>query len=183
MVTDRAPTHDDRVLPYTRCLSLFIVPFLLAGFTILYLFPTHTERLWAWPIPATMTSMFLASAYLGGAYFFVRVIAARRWHEVGTGFLSVAAFASMLGVATLLHWSVFTHDSPAFWIWSGLYCVAPFLVLGAWIANHRYASDITADGDRLGTATRIVVGAIGLLALAWGLASSCTRLFVDRGLA
>lgn len=39
-MTDTLPSHrDDRVLPYTRWLSLFIVPFLIAAFVILYVFP------------------------------------------------------------------------------------------------------------------------------------------------
>jgi hypothetical protein len=181
MDPSEAHPRDDRVLPFTRGLSLFIVPFLLAGFVILYLFPTHTQRLFAWPVQPTMTAMFLASAYLGGAYFFVRVLGARRWHEIGTGFLSVAAFAGLLGVATLLHWSLFSHDHPAFWIWSALYFVAPFLVLAAWVANHRYAWNGTADEELLGTATRVVVCGLGLLALGWGLAMFIAPgLFVDR---
>jgi hypothetical protein len=50
---------DDRVLPCTRGLSLFVVPFLLVAWVILYLFPAHTARLWAWPVQVTMTSMVL----------------------------------------------------------------------------------------------------------------------------
>ena len=42
------PPHDDRVLAYTRGLSLFILPFLLVAFVILYLFPGDTARLWSW---------------------------------------------------------------------------------------------------------------------------------------
>ena len=50
------PTHDDRVLAYTRGLSLFILPFLLVAFVLLYLFPGDTARLWSWPIKPTMFS-------------------------------------------------------------------------------------------------------------------------------
>ena len=82
--------RDDRVLACTRDLSLFVVPFLLVAFVIAYLFPEHTPRLWAWTIQATMTSMVLASAYLGGAYFFVRVVRVQHWHEVPTGVLALA---------------------------------------------------------------------------------------------
>lgn len=167
--TDRV-VRDDRVLPFTRGLALFIVPFLVAGFVILYLFPEHTDRLWAWPMRPTMTPMVLASAYAGGVWFFVRVARERHWHAVGTGFLSVALFATLLGVATLLHWEIFTHDNPAFWIWSGLYFVAPFLVLGAWVGNRRYAAGPAVGDDDLGSATRLVIGGIGLLALVQGLA-------------
>ena len=35
--------RDDRVLGYTRGLSLFIIPFLLVAFVILYVFP-RTRR-------------------------------------------------------------------------------------------------------------------------------------------
>jgi hypothetical protein len=89
MKTGAGPTADDRVLVYTRVVSLCIVPFLVAGFVILYLFPQHTARLWAWPLHPTMTAMVLASAYLGGAYFFVRAALERRWHVLSPGFLSV----------------------------------------------------------------------------------------------
>ena len=72
--------RDDRVLPYTRLLSLLIIPFLLAAFVVLYFFPGDTKRLFAWTINPTMTPMMLASAYLGGAYFFVRVLWVRHWN-------------------------------------------------------------------------------------------------------
>src|SRR6478735_5674036 len=113
--------RDDRLLPFTRGLAVFITPFLLVAFVILYLFPTHTGRLWAWQIPATMTSMVLASAYLGGAYFFLLVVGERQWHRVGTGFLAVTTFAGLLGIATVLHCDRFLHQHVAFWLWAGLY--------------------------------------------------------------
>jgi hypothetical protein len=173
---DRAPTRDDRVLGYTRGLSIFIVPFLLVAFVILYLFPDHTARLWAWTIQATMTSMLLASAYLGGAYFFVRVAREHRWHEVATGFLAVTLFSGMLGVATVLHWDVFSHHHVSFWLWAGLYFTAPFLVIGAWLANRRYAAPV-ADGDELlRPVEKAVVTGVGVLALATGV-----WMFLDPG--
>ena len=160
--------RDDRVLGYPRGLSLFIVPFLVVAFVILYLFPDHTARLWAWTIQATMTSMVLASAYLGGAYFFVRVAREHHWHEVATGFLAVTAFSSLLGIATLLHWEKFAHHHVSFWLWAGLYFTAPFLVIGAWLANRPYGAPV-ADGDMLlRPAERVVITAVGALALATG---------------
>jgi hypothetical protein len=161
--------RDDRILEYTRGLSLFVVPFLVVAFVVLYLFPGHTARLWAWTIPATMTSMVLASAYLGGAYFFIRVAAARHWHEVGTGFLAVTAFASLLGVATLVHWDKFSHSHLAFWLWAGLYFTTPFLVLRAWLVNRRYAAQVTSGDALLRPVEREVVAAVGLVALLTGI--------------
>ena len=40
---DRA-LRDDRILPFTRGLSLFIVPFLVVAWVILYLFPSAPHR-------------------------------------------------------------------------------------------------------------------------------------------
>ena len=160
--------RDDRVLGYTKGLSLFIVPFLVVASAILYVFPGHTTRLWAWPIPVTMTSMMLASAYVGGVYFFLRVAWSRHWHELAFGFLAVTLFASLLGVATLMHWEKFSHDHISFWLWAGLYFTAPFLVLAAWLTNRRYAAPLLAVDDILRPLERGVIGTVGLVALAQG---------------
>ena len=122
---------DDRVLPYTRGLSVFVAPFLVVAFVLLYVFPGETQRLFAWTIHPTMTPMVLASAYLGGFYFFLRVLRERRWASVKTGFASVALFASLLGIATIIHWDKFNHGHVAFWLWAGLYFIAPILTIGA----------------------------------------------------
>ena len=160
---------DDRILGFTRGLSLFIAPFLLVAFVLLYGFPSRTGRLFAWPILGTMTPMVLASAYLGGFYFFVRVLGQRRWAAVKLGFPAVALFAGLLGVATVVHWDRFTHGNLAFWLWAGLYLTAPFLVLGAWFANGRAAAPALADEQRIGEVARWAVGAVGLGALLTGI--------------
>ncbi|WP_406830272.1 hypothetical protein ABEG17_14920 [Pedococcus sp. KACC 23699] len=162
--------REDRVLGTTRALSAFIAPFLLVAFVLLYFFPGETKRLWAWPIQSHLTSMLLASAYLGGCYFFVRVLLVeRRWAAVRAGFVSVALFASLLGVATVVHWDKFTHDNVAFWLWAGLYFTAPFLVIAAWLANQRYAAEPSPDEPRLDRTAQVVVAGVGGLAGATGL--------------
>lgn len=169
MATVASATRDDRVLGYTRVLSLVIVPFLLVAFVLLYFFPGDTKHLFAWTIKPTMTPMVLASAYLGGAYFFMRVLRETRWNVVKTGFLSVALFASLLGVATIVHWDKFNHGHIAFWLWAGLYFVTPFLVIGGWLANRRFAGPAGPDERRLGSVARWTIAVFGVLALAWGI--------------
>jgi hypothetical protein len=165
----RARDRDDRVLPTTRGLSAFIAPFLIAGFVLLYILPGETSRLWAWPIQSHMTSMLLASAYLGGCYFFLRVLLVeQRWAAVRAGFVSVALFASLLGVATIEHWDKFSHGNPAFWLWAGLYFAAPLLVVAAWLANQRYAARPAPDEPRLGLVARGVVAGVGAVAVVTG---------------
>ncbi len=169
--------RDDRVLVSTRLLALVIIPFLLGAFVILYGFPRHTAQLFAWPIKPTMTSMMLASAYLGGAYFFVRVLAERHWNVIKGGFPPVVLFASLLGVATVTHWEVFNHRHVTFWVWATLYFTTPFLVFAAWLANRRVAGVPAADELRLSPLAKWVVGVMGSLALIQGLV-----MFVAPGL-
>jgi hypothetical protein len=157
------------VLPATRVLAFVLVPILLTAFVILYGFPADTGRLFAWTIRPTLTPMVLASAYLGGAWFFVRVTRERRWARVGAGLLSVTLFAALLGVATVIHWDRFNHGHVAFWLWATLYFVAPFLVLAAWVANTQVAATPRPDELRLRPRARVVVAAGGGLALAQGL--------------
>jgi hypothetical protein len=163
------PTRDDRVLRSTRALAVFIAPFLLVAFVILFGFPGDTRRLWAWPIRPTMTAMVLAAAYLGGCLFFVRVLRERHWAAMKFGFVAVAIFASVLGVVTIVHWDRFTHGHVAFWLWAGLYFTAPFLVVAAWLVNRRYAATQAPGEARLGTVSRAVVAVTGLAALGTGL--------------
>src|SRR4051794_9095442 len=105
------------VLRVTRVVSFAIVPFLVVAFAILYPDPTSTGRLFAWHIQPTLTSMMLGSAYLGGAYFFLRTGASTSWPAVKAGFPPVIVFASLMGVATIVHWGKFDHRQVAFWLW------------------------------------------------------------------
>ncbi|MGA7206005.1 MAG: hypothetical protein WBX27_15380 [Specibacter sp.] len=170
MKSDAALPGDDRILPYSRVISAIIIPFLLAAFILLYLFPANTAQTFAWTIKPTMTPMVLASAYLGGAYFFTRVLLVeKRWHAVKIGFLAVALFATILGIATILHWDRFNHSHVTFWTWAALYFTTPFLIMGAWLANRgREAPQLPRD-RMLGPVVRRVIVLTGLLAMLTGL--------------
>ncbi len=168
------PLREDQVLRGTRWLSAVIVPFLVVAFVLLYLFPGETQRLWAWTITPTMTPMTLAAAYLGGAYFFVRAVRARRWSAIKTGLPPVIVFSALLGVATVLHWDRFNHAHPAFWVWTALYATAPALVVWAWLANRHTAAPRAGDDERLGAVARAVAAVAGAGSGGWGVA-----MFVD----
>ncbi len=163
----------DRVLPATRVLAAFIIPFLLVAFVLLYFWPSadDTGRLFAWRIAPDITSMMLASAYLGGAYFFARAVTARRWHTIAGGFPPVVLFSGLLGVATVIHWDRFIHTNVAFWIWAGLYFTAPMLVFLAWWFNRSDSAPVAAQEAML---TPVQVGVIA----AAGIASCLTALFL-----
>jgi len=115
--------RNDQIYRETKWLAAIIIPFLIAAFYILYLRPTETGELFAWQINPTMTAMMLGAIYIGGAYYFFRVLGARRWHWIKIGFLPVTIFASFLGVATLLHWDRFNQGHISFITWAVLLLV------------------------------------------------------------
>jgi hypothetical protein len=162
-------SKDDTVLRATRALSAFIVPFLVVAFVVLYGFPKDTERLFAWKIAPPMTPMTLGAVYLGGAYFFVRAFRATEWHTIKAGFVAVGTFASLMGIATAVHWDRFNHDHVAFWLWAGLYFTTPVLVWSVWAANRRRGSVPHSDDVMLPPPARLVMGATGALAVSAGL--------------
>lgn len=165
MADGAADAGGTRVLPTTRVLAAVIVPFLVVAWGILYLRPEDTERLFAWPVGPPMTAMMLGAVYLGGAYFFVRVVRARTWEEVAAGFLPVAGFATLMGVATILHWDVFTAGHISFHVWAVLYFTTPFLVVAAWWVNRRVARSEGPGGPVLSGRAQAVAGGLGVVAI------------------
>ena len=66
--------RTDRILPETRWVAALVIPFLVAAFVILYIFPQETARLFAWKLQPPMSAMMLTAAYAGGIYFFTGVL-------------------------------------------------------------------------------------------------------------
>jgi hypothetical protein len=146
--------RNDQILGLTRALAAFIVPFLVAAFGILYLFPGQAPAWWAFPMEARISGFWMGAGYLAGAYFFVRALWARRWHHVAVGFWPVGIFASLLGLATLLDWNGYSHGRPAFAAWSLLYFTTPFLVPLVWWLNR------SADGGAFDVPDAVLAGPV-----------------------
>lgn len=157
--------RTDRLFPATRWVSALLVPFLVAAFAILYLFPDHTPQFFAWGIQPRMSAMTLGATYLGGAYFFGRAAADARWHWVKVGFLPVTTFATLMGIATILHWDRFNHGSLAFFAWVGLYFTTPFLVFLLWLRNRATDPGPLSHDRRVPRRVRLVMGSVGGLTL------------------
>lgn len=167
-----AARRSDAIRRETKWLAAFIIPFLVGGFLLLYPAPTLTGRWFAWPITPRITAMMLGAAYMGGVYFFGGVLLAERWHHVKVGLLPVTAFASILGLSTLLHWERFTHGSLSFAAWLGLYVTAPILVAVAWLRN-RSADPATPDPGDV-----VVPGGVRAAAAAVGATAGVACLFL-----
>ena len=125
---------SDRILLAVRWLAVVLLPFLGVAAVILVLLPGRTAELFAWPIAPPLTAMVLGAAYVGGIVFFAAVLLTRDWHRVRRGFLPVFVFASLLGIATMLHADKFTVNV-SFVAWAVLYATTPFLVAWAAIAQ------------------------------------------------
>jgi hypothetical protein len=126
---------SDRILPETRWVAGLVIPFLVVAFVILYFFPHNTSKLFAWEIKSPMTAMMLGSAYAGGIYYFAGLIMTRQWHRIKVGLLPVTTFASVLSIATILHWDKFNHGTLPFFAWTSLYFTTPFIIFALWLRN------------------------------------------------
>jgi hypothetical protein len=171
-----APVRDDRVLPVTRWVARFIVPFLAAAFLVLYGVPDRTTEFFAWTIRPAMTPILMGAGYGAGVYFFSRVSTVDEWHRVAPVFLGIATFTWFMAVATVLHWESFNHAHHTFALWVFLYAVTPVLVPAVWAYNRRTdpgpGPGITAEpGDatdpptgevHLPRAVRVLGGALGV---------------------
>lgn len=161
-----APHHNDHVLVATRGVAALVIPFLIAAFGILYVFPSETEALFAWKIQPTMSAMMLGATYIGGIYFFTRVLLVKKWHTIKVGFLPTMTFVSFLGIATILHWGRFTPGHISFIAWAGLYFTTPFIVLAIWLLNRGYDPGPSAGHtSAIPLPVRGMIGVIGAITL------------------
>ena len=102
--------RDDRVLPVTRWVASYIIPFPAAAFLVLDGLPDRTTEFFAWTIRPEMTPLVMGAGDGTGAYFSYRVARADEWHRVVPVFLGIATFTWFMAVATALHWANFNHD-------------------------------------------------------------------------
>ena len=158
--------RDNLVYRETKWLALFIIPFLIAAFALLFFWPNHTDKTFAWTIRPTMTPMMLAAAYIGGVFYFVGVARAQKWSHIKVGFLPVTAFASILSIATILHWDRFNHQHISFITWTALYMTTPFLVIATWLRNRPQDPGTPDLNDaRIPDGWRWLMGAVGAITI------------------
>lgn len=159
---------SDRVRAVTRVVAVAILPFLIVASVLLYGFPDRTGELFAWSISPPLSAYLLASAYIGGIWFFARVAAPTRWHRVAAGFPAVVLFATALLVATLLHLDRFSENI-SFSTWLILYSTTPFAV--AWLWWMQLSSDDgrpDASEERVSRPVRGVMLSVGAASLVTG---------------
>jgi hypothetical protein len=162
------PGSDDIHL-FTRVVALIILPFLVVASVLLVGLPTRTDALFAWTIAPPFTAMLLGAAYVGGIVYFVGVLRLRAWHRVQYGIPAVFLFATLLGVATLLHWDRFHAGHLSFIVWATLYVTTPVLIAIVWVLQRTADSGAEDEPDvRIPRAARGIFAALGLASLLAG---------------
>jgi len=157
-------TRDGEVLPITRWVARFIIPFLAAAFLVLYGLPDQTTTYFAWTIRPEMTPIVMGAGYGAGVYFFYRVSTVDEWHSVAPVFLGIATFTWLMAIATVLHWENFNHSHFTFDLWVVLYAVTPVLIPAVWTLNRRTDSgELGGDERLLPRAVRVLGGGIGVI--------------------
>jgi hypothetical protein len=147
--------RDGRILPATHWASLVVFAILVPALVILWGMPGRTADAWAWTIKPDLTPIFLGAGYGAGAYFFLRTFLARQFHPSAPGIFGAAFFATLMLIATLIHWDRFNHgDAPligaiVFYGWVAVYILSPPLVLALWWANRRTDSRAPAAGEAI----------------------------------
>jgi len=164
--------RDDRVLPLTRVVAFVVVVILVLATWVLFVHPADTQQHFAWTIMPTMTVLFMGAGYGSAVYFYLRMVAVRRWHRVACGFIPTTIFTWLMLGATILHWSRFHHGQLAFELWLWIYIATPVLVPVVWLVNRptdpgtlEATRDVALPGA---VRTGLVVIGIGLcLVSAW----------------
>ena len=115
--------RDDHVLVSTRLIALVIIPFLLGAFVILYCFPRHSARLFAWPIKPTMTSMMLSCRVIGAIFCLggsgLAVFTDSRWSTVELLLQVEMIMVTLMLVAAVRAVSEFDPHKALTWLLGG----------------------------------------------------------------
>ena len=164
------------MLRATKITAIVVMPVLFAAWVILFIFPTHTQALWAWTIRPRMSAITMGSGYVGGVWFFYRVACAREPHRVAGGLFAAWVFTALLGITTIIHWEVFNHDHVSFWAWSFLYFASPLFLPFLFVANRRASA-------REGGAVIPAWGIAGLVAVGVTQALAAVTWFISPKLA
>ena len=138
---------QDRILGFTKVLAVLLGSVVLYACVVLYLVPDRSVALFAWSIQPPMTAAFMGAAYANGVVFFAAVLRGSQWHRVWAPHVGVFTFATLLLLATILHWDRFNHSHPVFWAWVFIYSAAPLLTPWAIWTNRRQDPGSAEQGD------------------------------------
>ena len=102
---------------------------------LLYLFPSHTDTLFAWTILPPLTAMFLGGTYLTALVIVQLSVREKVWANERAIYPGLLLFTILTLLATLLHLDRFHFQSPDLiarltaWAWLIVYIIVPILMV------------------------------------------------------
>lgn len=111
--------------------------------TVLYGLSGSTDRYFSWTIKPALTAAFLGAGYAAGFVLVVLGLRARAWAQARAAVVTVAVFASLTLVATLLHLDKFHFGAGgaiarfAAWFWLGVYIMVPVALVALIVHQQR----------------------------------------------
>ena len=143
----------------------------------LFLWPTETERNFAWTIRPPITAAFMGAGYWGSFFVVLLALRERVWANARIGLPFAVAFAFLMLFATLAHLDRFhfgTAFSPAAqfmtWTWLAVYVVVPLLQTALIIGLYRSPGADPPIQTPMRPMYRAILGASGALLVLLGVA-------------
>jgi hypothetical protein len=147
----------------------------LAGIP-LFVFPTETERYFAWTVASPMTATFLGAAYWSALVLELSAATARTWDEARIAVPAVFVFTVLTLIVTLVHLEQFHLDAAldgrtrAIAVgWLGIYAVVPVAMLAA-AARQGRTTGAADPADGLPHGLRLALGGQAAVLLGLGVA-------------
>lgn len=177
---------DPHATPIHWTLRAWMVVEILFGVLAIgsiFLRPATTATTFAWPIKPEVMAAVLGAFYLASAIIFVLPLFERRWQAVRVMILPTAGFASMMLLATFMHWDKFSIGTAPFVVWLASYVLPPPIFVALYAFHQRRAAPVGAAIEQpLGHGTRRYLlwsglATVGLAVLAFAVPS----MVVERG--
>ena len=172
------------VFPATRVILVLFSLLTVLATNQLFVLARHTDRWFAWTIQPPLTAAFLGSGYGAGCVLVILALRTRLWAQARTAIITIALFAALTLVATLLHLDRFHFSAPgavarfAAWFWLAIYVVVPVALLVLSVQQQRAPGGDPKRVQPLPAWLMALLAAQGAVMLAVGV-----TLFVAPGLA
>jgi hypothetical protein len=172
-ITVQVPTRES-----SPTMQRLLVPFVvLAGIAAiqLYLFPTATDRFFAWSLTPPESAMFMGAGYTGGVVLTVLSFGRRPWETTRIAALAVLVFVVAMTATTFLHLDPMHLTSDiasarvAAWLWVGVYVVVTPVLAVLFVREQRLAHAPPPAAIPLGTGLRTSLVAVGATMLVLGI--------------
>jgi hypothetical protein len=160
----------------TRAMLVVFVVLTALATNQLYVLSAHTDSWFAWTIRPPLTAAFLGAGYAAGCVFALLGLRSRVWVQARVAVVTVAVFATLTLVATLVHLDKFHFGADgmiaqfAAWFWLAVYIAVPVALVVLFVLQQRAPG---ADPPRRHPVPAWLVAAFtvqGLVMLAVGVA-------------